>query len=1459
MRNKDEKKQEMRKRREAQRKEAQIRGDALHSDEAVGDLSPESSLDENEIRVFESSSPSEEGEDEVRDDPNNGSVVQGAATTSKAKKKVTADEPSETYLNPNEIHASLVQLFAREKDILSLVYNCKDDQPPLADMFFIRTILVPPNKWRKENKTGPETITEDGTHEIYKRVLTLCSDLFQIRRELRGEAQSAIGRQRNYDDLQYAWINLQGAVNGLIDSTKAETRGARRTNLPDGVKQRLEKKEGLFRMNVMGKRVNFAARSVISPDPNIETNEVGIPPVFAMKLTYPEPVTAHSFDELKQAVLNGPEEWPGASAVEYENGQVIALRNKNIEERQAIANMLLAPSSSSMTGVRNKKVHRHLNNGDIVLMNRQPTLHKPSIMAHRAKVLPGEKTIRMHYANCNTYNADFDGDEMNLHFPQNEIARAEAFEVADTDQQYLSATAGKPLKGVIQDHVSMGVWLTCLDTFLTREEYQELLYSSLRPESGDIDIERIRMIEPMMLKPCQRWTGKQVISTILLNLQPNGCGALHMQSQSQTPSSMWGPGSEEATVRISDSLLTTGIMDKKQIGPSADGLVHIAYEAWGARTAGKLIGVLARLLTRLLNMRAFSCGVEDLVLTEEGEAARNSALSEADTVGTQVAAKYVSLENEAPNARDPELLSRLESVIRDDEKLARLDALVGNRNRELTSNVSKNCVPSGLYKDFPRNQMQLMTSSGAKGSGVNANQISCNLGQQTLEGRRVPIMVSGKTLPSFTPFDTSIRAGGFITDRFLTGVRPQEFYFHAMAGREGLIDTAVKTSRSGYLQRCLVKGMEGLKAEYDASIRDSDGTVIQSLYGEDGLDVTKQKAIDKFTFVAQNFVSLFSSLEMAKRGPLTFNKEARAYHRKAELAFYETEDLDCMDPAMAVYPPGRHAGSNSEIYMSKARAYLDENKDREIEDASRGTQGIRRPVFEGLVDFNYLRAVVEPGEAVGVIAAQSIGEPSTQMTLNTFHLAGHAAKNVTLGIPRLREILMTASANMKTPTMTLPLIPELSKEEGEMFAAGISRRSLAEIIEHTQVKERLAKGMFEEGRSYEVYLQFYPTKEYCDAYSITIADVAKALEYKFIPALCRSFDAELEKRAKEMSLKVASSDSRPDIGQSAGRVEEARAQPNEQNEGGDSDDDEGGDDDATNAKRRLNANEGQTYEEEDEEDQEIARDAQRHASPEPEEDDDEGYGGSPSDSDAMDADSDADDAQRMKVALKQVAVNRENRIKETFAHVRSFQFDERDGSSCKVVLEYSADAPKLLLLPMVKQAAKRALIQEIAGISSATVTTVELKDKSTEQHVLTSGANLVEMREYQDIIIPHRIRTNDVWAMRCYYGVEAARNTIIAELQEVFGAHSIDVNMRHLTLVADYMTRSGSYVPFSRRGMSAKSSPLAKMSFETTMAFLKDAVCEGEKDDLASPSSRITMGSLGRMGTGGFDVVLPVA
>ena len=875
--------------------------------------------DEGIVADLEDISSNEEAEDIEMLDVG-GELETDSQTKSKQKKPRVKNEIVEMdiYLNQQEVHAAISDLFEKEAEILNLVYSsrlAKNTPSITADFFFIKNVLVPPNKFRPELKTGDGEIIEAQQNSLYKEILKQCVIMNQIRAEIGGSILEGETRRRDFRDLQNCWLILQHTVNALIDSSKsAQNPGIKLRE--EGIKQKLEKKEGLFRKNMMGKRVNFAARSVISPDPNIETNEIGVPPVFARKLTYPEPVTNHNFYELKEAVLNGVEKWPGAAAIESENGQVINLRTKNFEERQALANQLLAPSSTNVNGARNKKVHRHLNNGDIVLMNRQPTLHKPSMMAHRARILPGEKTIRMHYANCNTYNADFDGDEMNLHFPQNEIARAEALQIADTDHQYLAATSGKPLRGLIQDHISMGLWLTNRDTFFDREDYQQLLCSCLRPENNHTTSDRIETVTPAIIRPKALWTGKQVVTTVLKNIKPESYPGLNLRGKSQINGDFWGADHGEGTVIFQDGELLCGILDKAHLGPSGGGFIHSIYETYGHTIAGRLLGIMGRLLTKLLHMRAFSCGMEDLQLTKAGDHTRSKKLQEAGKIGKEVAMKYVKLNHETV-LNDKEFCNRLQDVLREEEKHLGLDRAVNSQTSGLSSEITKACLPAGLRKPFPINQMQTMTASGAKGTVVNANLISCNLGQQVLEGRRVPVMVSGKTLPSFRPFETNIRAGGYITDRFLTGVKPQEYYFHAMAGREGLLDTALKTSSSGYLQRCLVKGMEGLKAEYDNSVRDSDGTMVQFLYGEDGLDVTKQKHLKKFKFLAENYMSLARRLNSGGELDKIPDRGARA-HRKAAMKKVKKKGMiDAMDPALAIFSPGSNKGSISESFAEE--------------------------------------------------------------------------------------------------------------------------------------------------------------------------------------------------------------------------------------------------------------------------------------------------------------------------------------------------------------------------------------------------------------------------------------------------------------------------------------------------------------------------------------------------------------
>ncbi|KAI1420736.1 hypothetical protein F5Y12DRAFT_790958 [Xylaria sp. FL1777] len=1426
------------------------------SDEGIADVDLPSS--EGEEDDSQGNDDDEEGSGEELDE--NGDVVMTDAVTKTAKRKQDSSKGSPRYVSSTEVHARLQLLFEKEQEALALVYNSMPNGKKLpADNFFLQTVLVPPNRFRPEARQGDGSIAEAQQNSLYKQILNACAQIALIHKEMSqgGDASTSTpNRKRGMTDMYEACCRLQDSVNSLIDRDRNPISGKAGKRNEDGIKQKLEKKEGLFRKNMMGKRVNFAARSVISPDPNIETSEIGVPPVFAKKLTYPEPVTSHNFREMQQAVINGTDKWPGAAAIENENGQIVNLKNKSVEDRVALANQLLAPSSHHYSRIGGKKVHRHLGNGDVVLMNRQPTLHKPSIMGHRARVLPGEKTIRMHYANCNTYNADFDGDEMNMHFPQNELARVEALQIADTDHQYLSATAGKPLRGLIQDHLSVSVALCNKDTFFDKSSYNELVYSALRPESGHITSERLELVPPAVFKPVKRWTGKQVITTILKNIRPAGCGDLWMTGQTSIKKDPWGKFKEEGEVLFNDGEFITGILDKSQLGPSAGGFIHSIHEIWGPESAARLLSCMGRLLTRFLNMRAFTCGMDDLRLTPQGEKKRKEVLQDVSRIGLEVSAKHVSLGDRSDiDSTTPILLERLEEVFRDGSKQEDLEHMVNAGCGQLSTRVTQACLPAGLEKQFPKNHMQLMTISGAKGSPVNANLISCNLGQQTLEGRRVPIMVSGKTLPCFRPFDTHLQAGGYIVNRFLTGIRPQEYYFHHMAGREGLIDTAVKTSRSGYLQRCLIKGMEGLRVSYDTSVRDSDGSMVQFLYGEDGLDITKQKYLNDFEFVLRNQTSQVHRLGIAERGwdqDIFESKEyAQKYNKKA-VKQAVANDPKGLDPIQAELNPNRHAFATSEKFYQNVSDYIKKNTHGLIKE--KGEKGhkstskalVPRKYAEKIFYSKYLSSLVEPGEAVGIVAGQSVGEPSTQMTLNTFHLAGHSAKNVTLGIPRLREILMTASDHISTPSMTLLLHSELSEAEGETFAKAISVLPVAHVVDEVTVKERVGKGVGHRlAKMFDIHLKFFSSKEYTETYAITTSDVLKAVELKLLPLLERLVKKEIKAKLDKENAAV------PEVGVTTGVVEMATANPEAAPRDDDDEDDDDGDDDATNAKQRANRSQAVSYGANDDEDDEIQKQLEREASPEEEEEhEDEGFGGSPPPS--------GDEDEGMSNKLNR---SREERVKERTPAVSRFECDEARGEWCDFTLEYDSNIPKVLMLSIVQDAVRKSLIQQIPGIRSCVyVPDEKIEDIHTGEEVRravihTDGVNLEAMQKYGDFINPNNIKTNDIAAILRVYGVEAARQSIILELGGVFGGHGISVDKRHLNLIGDYMTRNGAFTPFNRNGLKGNVSPFTKMSFETTLSFLKDALLDGDWDDLTTPSSRIVMGRLGKIGTGAFDVL----
>ena len=1163
-------------------------------------------------------------------------------------------------------------------------------------------------------------------------------------------------------------------------------------------------------------------------------------------------------------------------------------------------------------------------------------------MAHRVRVLhnPTQKTIRMHYANCNTYNADFDGDEMNCHYPQNDLARVEAQYLAQTDLQYIVPTDGSPLRGLIQDHVVGGVKMTKRDTFFKKWEYQQLLFAALSSLPGLEVIrhdEKIEMVPPAIIKPCELWTGKQVITSIMLHLRKGSdrdsakllnLPGLSMERQTKTPDTSFGVQQEEHLVLMRDGELLRGVLDKNAFGATNFSLVHCVYEAYGPEKAGLLLNVFGRLFTAYLQFYSgHSCRMEDLVLRKDADLERRKLIQRAYNLGARAAKAWADSEGgkvtippikDQPGAEEPlnglekasaaAKLSTLLSGNEGKENFAALDGFMQGQLNPLASDIVKKTLPIGLAVPFPKNTFGIMTTTGAKGSIVNQSQVSCALGQQALEGRRVPRMSSGRTLPSFAPYDPNPRADGFVMDRFLTGIRPQEYYFHCMAGREGLVDTAVKTSRSGYLQRCLVKHLEELKICYDFTVRNSNGNVIQFLYGEDGLDPTKASYLDcsskSFEFLARNHHALTrhnaalpsSSIEIAANDYNRYNylKEhdtidfvvgdtvvARRlrygqewirgalchgwsfatitklhskgktvdiqYHADRQHAKRVPIEIDfgtaggkqtlalsskailvkrcALDPVLSSFSRGHMIGSSGACVSEKvASAAL-----KAMESTLTGVMkrvNISKQELSSLVGAKYSSSICSPGEAVGSIAAQSVGEPSTQMTLNTFHLAG-AGANVTLGIPRLREIIMTASRSLKTPTMTVPLLQSITEKNAVRLARAFKKLTLMDLVsgKHgVSVTERIEKG--DAGgwlRAYYVTLKFHPAERIMEAFGLTLQDIAKVVAKNYVPLLSQIMKKELKRSAVDDEGKIsevaggASSEYMEegnDSNQQAITVNDQDDLNEDDNEDDDDDRMEAGEEDGVEFGRRLNT----SYD-----------------------------NGSPDASDNDNEDGDHYDDNDNNTETETPSSEQSGQLDDKLNCNDSPTIQKRNNAIALQGLRVEPSARPLLMVDLVEKAASTILVRSRKNIDEAFINEEPKRGRCLQ----TAGINFEEIWEL-DSVRHNELLCNDIWAVRCAYGVEAARDSIMGQIRNVFGAYGIEVDPRHLSLIADYMTFDGGFKPMSRIGMEDCGSTLLQMSFETTAHFLKKAAMSSKFDNMESPSANIVLGRPIRHGTGSF-------
>jgi DNA-directed RNA polymerase subunit A' len=558
--------------------------------------------------------------------------------------------------------------------------------------------------------------------------------------------------------------------------------------------QRLKGKEGRFRHNLSGKRVNFSARTPISPDANLDLNEVGVPMEVASELSIPVRVTKYNKDALIKLIKNTPA-YPSAKYVFKMENRRIRVMDTNID---AVIESL----------AEGDVVERHLMDGDFVIFNRQPSLHRMSMMGHKVRILP-YKTFRINTTVTTPYNADFDGDEMNLHVPQNPEAAAEVEELMDAKKCIISTRDGGPVISGKHDHVS-GMFLLTRDGAELSKGDAELLIGMARLEhhAGKLDWSK------------KSFSGKEIFSLLL----PEGFSVSYRNKLDKyykmipdEDKKLKASIDRQASVKIEDGKLLAGVIDAEGIGGV---LLHKIVAAYGNDVGMQFINESARLGARAISFFGFTSSIADSDLPES---AANEIQKNLDTAVKDVGkliAKCESGQLELIPGKTPK--ESLENYIM---------AILG-ASRDKSGEIA------GKYLGLD-NHAVVMARSGARGSMLNLTQITGSVGQQAVRGERIGRGFVSRTTSHFQKGELSPESRGFVKNSFKTGLSPSEYFFHAMGGREGLVDTAIRTARSGYLQRRLINALQDLIVHDNLTVKDSGGVIVQFKYGEDGCDVSK--------------------------------------------------------------------------------------------------------------------------------------------------------------------------------------------------------------------------------------------------------------------------------------------------------------------------------------------------------------------------------------------------------------------------------------------------------------------------------------------------------------------------------------------------------------------------------------------------------------------------------------------
>ncbi|VDO41469.1 unnamed protein product [Haemonchus placei] len=865
-----------------------------------------------------------------------------------------------TLLNPLRVQ-KLFDIIANE-DIPILMLSFGEVKHP-KDLLLTR-IPVPPACVRPSvpSEVGSGSTEDDLTMKLAE--IILINDVLQKHKENGAPVKTVM---ETWDHLQ---IQVALYFNGELPGLPQELKLKKPIR---GLNQRLKGKQGRFRGNLSGKRVDYSARTKL--------------------------------------VISGSDSHPGANYV--------------IDRLSGVKRLLKYSNRESCA--KNLKVgdivERHLDDNDIVLFNRQPSLHKVSIMCHRVRVMSG-RTFRFNECVCTPYNADFDGDEMNLHVPQTHEARAEASTLMGLKSNLVTPRSGEPLVAAIQDFITGAFLMTHKDTFFDYNEACRLITSIIDHRTRNQT--RLHLPTPAIVKPTILWTGKQLMRLIIADdfYKPLHLN-LSVPNKSYTSSKELC--SKDSFVIIRNGELMSGVLDKKLLGSgSKTNIFYVLLRDFGEDSAINALWRLSRMTSTFLSNRGFSIGVGDvqprLRLLEEKSLLLRRGYKKCHDCIDQLKSGQLKAQ---PGCAKEETL----------------EALILRELSSIRDKAGESCIINlSMY-----NSPLTMAICGSKGSFINISQMIACVGQQAIFGHRPPDGFDKRCLPHFEKSEKTPKAKGFVENSFFSGLTPTEFFFHSMAGREGLVDTAVKTAETGYMQRRLVKCLEDLCVSYDGTIRSSCGDIVEFVFGDDGLDPALMETNDCHA------LDLTHQLECI-RNTIPFNNDEDLNRNDMEALYRALVDAELKNaPAGFLCPLETFVREIIEKIMSvnKISRFCRDHPNGKVQVQVHGASRSQFIAFLETCCRKLKKAAMEPGSAVGAIAATSIGEPSTQMTLKTFHFAGVASMNITQGVPRIKEIINAVKA-ISTPIITAKVFNNRDEKLARKVKARIDVTTLGEICDYIE-------------------------------------------------------------------------------------------------------------------------------------------------------------------------------------------------------------------------------------------------------------------------------------------------------------------------------------------------------------------------------------------------------------------------